>query len=69
MYFVCTDYSTGDTKEIPVEDIYNAIVLGVCNDATLAVNAPSGYQIISEEFYKNLVNELDYKNQLSLKLN
>ena len=66
---VCTDYSTGDTKEIPVEDIYNAIVLGVCNDATLAVNAPSGYQIISEEFYKSLVNELDYKNQLSLKLN
>ena len=66
---VCIDYSTGTTKEIPVQDIFDAIVLGISNDAALAVNTPDGYQVISESFYKNLVDELKYKNELLLKMN
>lgn len=68
---VCVNYNTGETKEIPVQSIFEAIVLGKSNDATLAVNAPDGYQVISEEFYIDLVNSLEYKynNEVTLKLN
>lgn len=66
---VCIDYYSGETKKIPVEDIFNAIILGISNDATLAVNAPDGYQIISEEFYYDLNKELEYKSQYVYKNN
>lgn len=66
---VCIDYETGEIREVNVVDIYEAILLGKSKNGKINMSYFGEDQVIkiSKVFYKELISELDYKNELVLK--